>query len=257
MVTLVAGLLFVVTADVHPAFVGVPAKLSQHYRAGVEWRKKKKTMRELLRTNGWQKDIGTVRSLRGHVWEAPSVTLLTPNAVAAISGFVDEMEYSDTKTGEAKIIDALAGARKTLEVFVDLYAWPGVGGLYNQFVERPARPEDVRDIQFVVLVNGNRNDVMKPIFKENMGQPVEISGSSRQSDFRTIGVHSADGGYSTVYYTTYRTEDYTAYHASYHVVFSLFDESGVPLVRPLSRTLSFRAFRVTHEHKAEFDLSKL
>ncbi|HWP30335.1 MAG TPA: hypothetical protein VNK96_01220 [Fimbriimonadales bacterium] len=246
---------FLTSSEIHPAFVGQPDLLRKYYNEGREWRKKKKNLSELLQKKGCNKDIGKVRSLRGESWQAPNVTILTPNCLSVICGFLDEMEYVNNEAGEQIVLDKLKGPMPIAVFLVDLYAWPGTSGISNQYIKRAARPEDVQDISFVLFAD-NEKDPIRTVFREGDSKPVEITGTSEQSDLRSARIYSK-GEYTTVFYNTIRTETYTAYNAKYLVVFPLKNEKGQVLISADAKSISFGAYRITHEHKADFILTDI
>src|SRR5437588_8707009 len=108
---------------------------------------------ELIRK--WSKDLGSVSAPKRFRWQPPYAMLITPAANAEINGFEDARNYTAEKN--SKFSPDSWAQQQTQEheiaVFkVWLVAWPGVHGRRIDYLANPA---DVRDVNFVLLPDGN------------------------------------------------------------------------------------------------------
>lgn len=258
--------------SLHPSFVMDEERLRASYADGRDAAKKGAKQEKLFRD--YTVDIGKTRSARGWSFTAPCATLVTPSFWAKINGFFDQREYNDEKQFTANLADALKDGPqdRNIKFLVFLAAWPGVND-YNKSINRSANPNDVRDVKFVLIVDGKT--ILKPIVvtkegERNMTGEVAIpethtaTGSSNTTaSGSAIGSNGtyATGTYSaktssTVTYSTTRIEAFDAYFANYTLRFPLFDSDGRPYITPATKELTIKVVRANGEHSGTFRLDK-
>jgi hypothetical protein len=240
------------SADLHPVFTAQEQKLKEAYNYGREWRKKKKNHAELW--GPWRKDLAKVRQPDYASWTAPNVVILTPTCVAAMKGYEDQMRYVDYEQGFKQVLDILSTPPRHIMVVVNLYAWPGINEFTDR-VNRPARREDVEDVEFCMIVDGK--SVLRPTEVKQLGNTVVKERNAPYLGINSAFISAYPGGTSTVSVYTIESESYTAYAATYILAFPAFDTDGRPTIPASARTIEVKAFRPTYEHSCRFDLHKL
>lgn len=253
--------------QVHPVFAGSEDTIRKSYEYGRQERKRKKSLHYLL--GPWRKDLAKVRMPLSESWTAPNAILATPALFATLCGYFDEMTYEPAEAGLKKAMEVAKGPKSFFMVVVNLYAWPGISD-WDGRITRPAKKEDVSDVQFLILVDGKQ--VIRPIFSEMGGAPQEIQGSTSRLAVSPVFIQSTQSGSaygdgniinmyasstSTVYQFDVVREGYTAYAATYFLAFPLFDNEGKPIITAGTKTLVLKAVRPTYEHTCVFDLSKI
>lgn len=253
--------------QVHPVFAGTEEVIRKGYEYGRQERKRKKSLHYLV--GPWRKDLAKVRMPSSESWTAPNAILATPALFATLCGYFDEMSYEPTETGLKKAMEIAKGPNRFFIVVVNLYAWPGISD-FDGSITRPAKKEDVSDVQFLILVDGKQ--VVRPIFSETAGAPQEIQDSTSRLTVNPIFIQSTQSGSaygggnivnmyasstSTVYQFDIVRQSYTAYAATYFLAFPLYDSEGKPIITADTKTLVFKAVRPTYEHTCVFDLSKI
>ncbi len=253
--------------QVHPLFVGNEEAIKKSYEYGRQERKRKKSLHYLV--GPWRKDLAKVRMPSSKSWTAPNAIIVTPGLLATLSGYFDEMTYEPADSGLHKVAELLNLTKDYFVVIVELYAWPGISD-WGEWINRPAKKEDVTDVQFLILVDGKQ--VIRPIYSSAMNEPQELKGSTPHLTVNQTIIESSNSGSiygsgsiahvyssgsSTVYHFDIVREGYTAYAATYLLVFPLFDDKGKPIVSASTKKLVFKAVRPTYEHTCVFDLSKL
>jgi hypothetical protein len=253
--------------QVHPVFAGDESVIRKSYEEGRQARKRKKNLHYLL--GPWRKDLAKVRMPSSKSWTAPNAVLVTPCLLATLSGYFDEMTYQPAEAGLSKLLETMKGTKDFFVVVVNLYAWPGISD-WDHSINRPAKQEDVTDVQFLILVDGKQ--VIRPIYSDTTSAPQKIEGTIPHLTIDQITVESSISGSiyangdiasiyasktSTVYQFDIKRESYTAYAATYFLVFPLLDDKGKPIITADTKKLVFKAVRPTYEHTCVFDLSKI
>lgn len=253
--------------QVHPVFAGSEDAIRKSYEYGRQERKRKKSLHYLL--GPWRKDLAKVRMPSSESWTAPNAILATPALFATLTGYFDEMAYESAESGLNKVMELLKSTKDFFVVVVSLYAWPGISD-WDHSINRPAKKEDVTDVQFLILVDGKQ--VIRPIYSDTMSAPQEIKDATSRLTIKPSIVQSSISGSiyesgdiagiyasrtSTVYQFDIEREGYTAYAATYFLVFPLLDDKGKPIITADTKKLVFKAVRPTYEHTCVFDLSKI
>lgn len=206
----------------------------------------------------FRKNIGKVRSPDGADWWPPHCIIWTPTAYAYWKGWNDGKDYNPR-------YDALHMFKpyenSILSIQVNTAAWPGVSD-WDLKINRQANPDDVRDLKFVLFVDGNRENPIKPIVANNTGN-TSGSGSLIIPEIKTQSVNvttSGTGGYSdntsSVTYNTFVVNNYSCYTASYNLLFN-FNSNGKSLLPPTAKTLELLIIYRSGEHYAKFNLDEL
>lgn len=242
------------------------------YERGRAEAKANVRIEKLLRK--WTKDVGKVRSPDRQSWTAPFAIFQTPAEGAELQGFNDQREYRDSWDQIKKTYAAFRAnnvARK-IYFFVRLLAWPGIENWYGS-INRAANAADVRDVKFVLLVDGETP--IHPLIRPTPTADVVMNGTVAIPEYHTIYGDSStnstatatgsDGSSatavgvsrtsSTVSYTTTSVQGYEVYMADYVLEFPMCDPQGKPYVTPKSKNLSLKIIRWNGEHSGEFRLS--
>lgn len=261
---LVAAIAFsLLVQPLHPAFVIDGPALASAYEEGRKLGKSKIKSEKLLRQ--WIVDLGKVRSPEGQSWTAPEALLQTPTNAAIYSGWSDEREYIEPVDGLKKLKEfyekPIADKDRRINIVANLLAWPGISD-WDHSINRAANPDDVRDVKFVLLVDGKK--ALHPAASPEKMTEATFDGSVSIPEYNTIYGSSSTSGASgssqttsTVLYTTFDVESYSVYKAEYRLKFRLYDpETGEPYVNKDTKTLTLKVVRGNGEHSAVFQLSK-
>jgi hypothetical protein len=269
MLTALIALGGIQTATLHPAFALDRPVLDAAYDLGREEAKKKMKFEEIVRK--YCVDLGRVRA-PGPGWTAPYAFILLPHVAQEINGWQDQHNYTDRAARDA----AADESQKTLDpkdrhvwFVADLYAWPGINE-YDNSINRAANERDVRDVKFVLLIDGDESHPLHPGAKPTETGATRYDGTVTIPEYRTVyGTSNTNasavgsGGWaranatttSTVNYVDFSVSGYSAYQATYRLMFSITDKDGKPLVTDKTKELTLIVVRENGEHRAKFRLA--
>lgn len=259
--------------DIHPVLKLDNGVIWKAYQEGREAAKKKVAFQTIERK--FAKDVGKVRApQRG--WTAPYAVFLPPHAVGLLVGFNDQRQYISVEQFEKQMIELATNPPKDedrrIRFFANLYAWPGMSE-WDGSINRAANPRDVRDVKFVLIVDGDEDHAIHPLVRPTPESEATIDGSVTIPEVNTITGSSTtnstataygSGGWasgsgtsrttSTVTYVTHRVMGFDAYNAQYSLEFPLFDSKGRAYVTSETKKLTLKIVRWNGEHSADFIL---
>ncbi|MBS1724171.1 MAG: hypothetical protein JSS66_14600 [Armatimonadetes bacterium] len=259
--------------ELHPIFSMNPDILRAAYARGREAAKSKNGIQKLI--DPFDIDIGKVRSPSNVRWQAPRALFRPPFVTLEIKGYQDAREYKDNSEAMASIKaqtdPPTPPENRRIRFFVQLFAWPGIND-YTGAILRDARQEDVRDVKFVVLIDGDPARAVHPYVKPTATSEATYDGSVSIPEFNTVSSSSSgtasasgSGGYASgtynstshVTYVTHRTEEYSSYQADYELEFPLYDKNGNPYVTAKTKKLVLKVVRPTGEHTGVWELPQM
>lgn len=244
------------------------------YQEGRAEAKKKTKFQNLERR--FARDVGRVRSPTGQSWTSPYAVFLPPHAVGLFVGYNEQREYVTPERFEKEMIELEtnppAAADRRIRFFANLYAWPGVSE-WDSSINRAANPRDVREVRFVLIVDGDEDRPVHPLVRPSPSGEATLDGSVTIPEVHTVqgsstttssARASGSGGWvsaygtstttSTVTYVSHRVMGYEAFNAQYVLEFPLYDKTGRPHVTPASKRLTLKIVRWNGEHSADFNL---
>jgi hypothetical protein len=236
--------------------------MRRSYEAGRKACKDKEKADALMRP--YYREIGKVRTPIFQHWHAPYAVFQPPYLRAQLLGFEDERLYNDDKGLKDMLADDEQNPdcdQKHVWFFVNLFAWPGVNHMTGG-VNRAANPDDVKDLHFVMIIDGDKEHAVHPIAAPIPGKSEAGEGSYSIPEFDTVYSKSVTRTpfgtvRSTSSYTFYteRQNSFNYYRAEYHLMFPLYDASGSPYLTDKTKTVELKVIYPSGEHSALYKLA--
>lgn len=249
-------------ATTHPLFTIDSDVIKRSYGLGRDMCKRKAKPTALVA--GYYKEVGKVRSPAWQHWQAPYAVFCPPLLAAELLGFEDQRQYNDTSNLD-KVIELYKAVKKPEErhirFIVNLYAWPGVND-YNGAVNRVANAQDVKNVHFVMIVDGDADHAIHPLIAPTQGETEAGTGTYDIPEYHTVygsSITSTPYGSisssSTYSFYTERLASYNYYRCAYNLAFPLYDKEGKPYITPQTKTITLKIIYPTGEHSATYTLS--
>lgn len=230
---------------------------------GYNLGEKEKNFDETL-SKGNRKDLAKVRSPDQQKWWNPTVLVFNDYLIGQYLGWDDRVNYRGSESSSqrfGRLQPDTNFVRESFFVRANLVAWPGISD-FDDSINRNANPSDIRDVKFVILLDGNPEKALHPIIQHQVSKLTgESSYSIPELSQSTTNIQSSGTqGYfsqtSTVTYASQSTQDFTYYTASYDLYFPLFQNGKVTIPRS-TKFLEFISIRNGGEHKVKFYLNEM
>ena len=244
------------TKSLHPLMVIDSANLKSCYAKGRDMFKHKQSLDSYL--GPYVRQIGTVRSPSiFHPWTPPKVVFEPPAVVAVMTGYQDARLYDDSSKFDKELEDIANDkpSDRQIHFAAMLFAWPGIS-TWNNAVNRAANPDDVKDVHFVMLLDGDPEKPVHPTIDPTLVSSNAGSGSYSIPEVDSMSVTT---GRRTSYYNFYteKQANFNYYRAVYQLSFPLYGPDGNPYITKSTKHVVVKVIYPSGEHTADFPLADL